>query len=89
MKPAPTKIRMLKACFLAATGPDGLLLPIQSLVSVVLPCLELLFCSYKLSVFCGHTGVAAYFTCEYMHSISRELFPNICVPDSLVLTVTG
>lgn len=75
-------VERLLYCPLAVTGPDGLLLPVQSLVSVVLTCLQLLFCSYKLRVFCVHTGVAAYFTCEYMHSLSRELFPNICATDS-------
>lgn len=75
-------VEKLLHCLLAATGPDGLLLPVQSSVSVELTCLELLFCSYKLRVFCVHTGVAAYFTCEYTHSLSREFFPNICVTDS-------
>lgn len=62
---------------------NGLALPGQSLVSSeVLSCLELLFCTYKLSASCAQTGMAAYFTCEYMHSLSRELFPNICATDS-------
>lgn len=34
--------------------------------------------------------MAAYFTCEYMHSLSRESFPNICVTDTvLIFTVAG
>lgn len=34
--------------------------------------------------------MAAYFACKYMHSLSRELFPNICVTDTvLIFTVTG
>lgn len=75
-------VEKLLHCLLAATGPDGLLLPVQSSVSVVLTCLELLFCSLKWSVFCVHTGVAAHYTCEYMHCLSRELFPNNCVTES-------
>jgi len=52
---------------------DGLVLPLQSLVtSKVLTCLELLFCMDKLSGFCVQTGMATYFTCEYTHSLSGE-----------------
>lgn len=62
---------------------DGLGLPLQSSgSSKVLTCLKLLFCTYKWSGLCAQTGMAAYFTCEYMHSLSRELFPNICVTES-------
>ena len=62
---------------------DGLVLPVQSSASSkVLTCPELLFSTYKLGVLCAQTGMATYFTCEYMHSLSRELFPNICVTNS-------